>query len=170
MNSSAELTAHSLPAVAFAEYASTSPFRPPDKIYCELGHALVARAQAQADDGKVEKAQKLYGEASYAFQEALRWSPDSAALHFYTAQVRQQLGRSAAALQSYIEATAYAPQLATLILPHAHHVLTPDLARELPDPVQRWQALLNEAAGGAEPIANWAALHSFTARVHLYKG
>ena len=170
MNSSAELTAHSLPAVAFAEYASTSLFRPPDKIYCELGHALAARAQAQADDGKVEKAQKLYGEASYAFQEALRWSPDSAALHFYTAQVRQQLGRSAAALQSYIEATACAPQLATLILPHAHHLLTPDLARELPDPVQRWQALLNEASGGAEPIANWAALHSFTGRVHLYKG
>lgn len=77
----ADPAALSLHAVAFCEYLPVALPRVRDAIHSELGHGWpMAKAQALARGGKDKEAQTVYGEASFAFQEALRWNPDSGAL------------------------------------------------------------------------------------------
>lgn len=137
--------------------AEKRPPRAPRQLYYELGEALLQR--------------KRYGDAVEAFEAALEEKegtqelPNSLLRH-RMALALQQSDDKKKAFHAYLEAAAEAPETAEEVLPKAHILLTPELAR---DGEEVWlQAWLKRLRLDALPPPGQASVHLLQGRVFLY--
>lgn len=144
------------------------------RLYNDLGQGLYQLGLEARQAGREETAQRNFSKASQAFLDALQehreagGAPtETAVLLLYLALSRTAQNRYLDAFRADMDALAAAPELALQIVPHAHRLLTPDMARSLPESDG---ALREAAALPGLDRATSAMILNLLGRIHLLRG